>query len=509
MAGKTIASGAAVLTAKADGLKRGLDTAERDLRGWGSRVKGMFSGGFGAGMLFGGGAAVAAAGVNALINGAQSLYHNFVDVAGQIDKVAKLSRNLGMSTEGLSGLQHAADLSGVSMGDLESSLLRFRKNVDGPLDDALMDFARRYETLGSEQAKAKALTEAFGKSGLKMGTLFENGAVGLQTAMDKAKALGKTFTAAEAAKMEAANDAITNAKAAFKGMFQKILIGLAPVVEKFADFAANVMQWVRPVFDWLMRATDTYAKLWMGTFEAAREVVAGVAEWVGKLGGEMFGFTGELPSIQEVFVGFFRIVGKAGAYTWDVIKFGAGAVALGIGTVIGYLEGLADKFKSVIKGIADAGAAIADALELPDTAARFRKLGAGADRIVSAFKDAGKSMADWGRGAMAGFGKSAEAFDSWLNKLLEPKAAAAVADKMGKIIEEAPTREPLKFSAAIAKGSKEAYSLVMANAFSDKTGRLDVMKDIAKHGKRAADAGKGAEKRLEKIEGALKEIDAF
>lgn len=507
MAGSNaVASGAAILTTNADQFRAGLKRAEGDLVGWSSRTQrnlaksGPGAGGGGAGGLLGflGKGAGPALALTAVGVGVTKLASGFGELTDRIDATSKQARTLGTTPEFLTGLQHAADLSGVSVEQLSKGMGFFRRQVEGPLDAALLSLADRIEQTGDAGERARLLTEAFGKAGIGLAPMFEEGADGIRKMVEENKALGGSFTESQGKAVEAANDAITRAKKSFGGLFQQLIIGLSPVIERFADFANKAFQFLRPVFDWLSRAYDRYSAIAMAVWEAIGDAIKEVAGFLADLGGDLFDWVGELPTIQDVITAVFRAVGTAAALAWDVIKGGAGVVAFAAGVIIESFGNVVTVFKEVVSL----------AKELPD---RLRPQGldnfiAGVERFDQGVTNTAQKLKDWGLGAMKGFGGSAEQFNKWLDRVLKPKEAAA---KVGKGVieglEEELKRSPMTFAGALAKGSKEAFSVVLRNQFRNETA-TDPMKNMVKEQKRGNDLHKAGNRDLGKLREALERI---
>jgi hypothetical protein len=178
----------------------------------------------------------------------------------QIDGLAKSADALGMTTQALAGLNHAAELAGVGADGLQRAMSRLNRSV-GEAATGTGEARKRLQHLGLSVAELEAMRpeERFGKiadaiSGMahhtdraaasaallgdrqgKMLPLLMQGSKGLQAAAAEAEALGLALSRVDAAQVEAANDAITKIKAAVSGLFQTITVRLAPFIEYFAN----------------------------------------------------------------------------------------------------------------------------------------------------------------------------------------------------------------------------------------------------------------------------------
>lgn len=165
-----------------------------------------------------------------------------------VDSASKLSRTLGLTTEELVGYQHAASLAGVDAEKLAAGILKINKSADSAMaglstNDRILAIANQYQAIGNAADRAAYLTKIFGRSGLEMGALLEQGAAGILAARKEAEQLGLTFTSQQGLMVEAANDAATRINAAITGIARQLAIQLAPYIEAVSNrlvaFAQN------------------------------------------------------------------------------------------------------------------------------------------------------------------------------------------------------------------------------------------------------------------------------
>lgn len=174
-----------------------------------------------------------------------------------IDVVAKLSDRIGVSTEFLSAFGHAASIAGTSQEEFNKAIEMYVRRLGeskmgtGEAKDALealditldsiinqspeksfMIIAERIKGLGTQAEKSAVAYKLFGRTGSKMLNLLESDLSGV---IDRAKELGITFDREMAAKVEAANDAITDLNASLSGLGNTLAIEFADDIERFAD----------------------------------------------------------------------------------------------------------------------------------------------------------------------------------------------------------------------------------------------------------------------------------
>lgn len=238
-------------------LVRGLRLAENRLREFGSKVNAI-----GRQVL-----AAGAAGATALA-GAAKYFSN----AG--DAVAKGAKRTQMSAESYSALAYAADMSGVSVGQMEAALLRMQRTLGDAANGtktAVDDLARlglrfedlagmkpeqqlgviadRLNAIGSAEVRADVMQSILGRGGAAMLPLLQEGADGIGRLVDEASRLGLVVSSGDAAAAEELNDAFARMWMTIKRVAFEIGAALAPAVQRIAehirDAAVRVSAWIR------------------------------------------------------------------------------------------------------------------------------------------------------------------------------------------------------------------------------------------------------------------------
>ncbi|NEQ52161.1 MAG: hypothetical protein F6K11_18810 [Leptolyngbya sp. SIO3F4] len=177
-----------------------------------------------------------------------------------IDATAKLSDRVGIATEKLIGLEHAAAINGATSKDLHTGLLRMARTI-GDAGDGSADATRSLDKLSIAyediidldpdkqfMAIADAIKEVdnaservdlaqsiFGRGGANLLNLLMQGSVGMQSLQTSAERLGLTYSRYDASKVEAANDAVTRLTSSTAALGNQAAIGLAPAIESAAD----------------------------------------------------------------------------------------------------------------------------------------------------------------------------------------------------------------------------------------------------------------------------------
>ncbi|HHZ97648.1 MAG TPA: hypothetical protein EYN67_19370 [Flavobacteriales bacterium] len=192
--------------------------------------------------------------------GAVALGAIYKQSAANIDALAKQADKLGITTQSLSGLHLAAQLTGVSTKALNKGLLDMTVKVQdaakgmGEGKDALKELGLNALELAkiSPDKQFKKISEAmkgvedhgkkvaiaydlFGSKGVDLINTLALGEEGLNRTAKEAEALGISLNRVDAAKVEAANDSLLKSSSVFEGIGNSITIGLSPYVNAISD----------------------------------------------------------------------------------------------------------------------------------------------------------------------------------------------------------------------------------------------------------------------------------
>jgi len=176
-----------------------------------------------------------------------------------IDATGKFADRIGITTEALIGLRHAASIMGVETAGLDKALETFVRRIgevnmgvgqakyaldamglsarqleqQSP-DENFKDIADSISKMNSAAEKASAAYYLFGRQGVQLLNILNLGRSGIEKLEAEAKKLGITFSRFDAARVEAANDALNRLKKVFTGAFQRVVIELADTIEAMA-----------------------------------------------------------------------------------------------------------------------------------------------------------------------------------------------------------------------------------------------------------------------------------
>jgi len=193
-----------------------------------------------------------------------------------IDKLAKSAKALDITTEALVGIQHAAELTAGVTGDkLVVAFKRMQKTISdasvagGGLstavralkqlglsaenlknlapEDQFAAIADGLKNVGAQADKARIAQDVFGRSGGALLPTLKLGSQGLRDLAEDAKALGLTFSAGEAAKVEEFNDQVTRLSGLMGGLGRGFVIRVAPAAaEAIQGMVLLAQQWNSP-----------------------------------------------------------------------------------------------------------------------------------------------------------------------------------------------------------------------------------------------------------------------
>lgn len=235
--------------------------------------------------------------------------------AQSIDQTAKLADRIGTTTEELVGLQHAGELAGGGAEQVNAALGKLSKGLgeaaDGSgsakdglaklglsIDDLLGKdpaeqfrvIADRISQLSTQEEKAAAAADLFGKAGGDLVNVLELGRAGLDAMQRDAEKLGLTFSRVDAAKVEAANDALTRVHGVIQGVLTSAVVELAPYVEaianKFTDWATEgegAGAKVVGAIEWVVQAVNKIGAAWQTVMGIVRMAAGAIISVVGKI----------------------------------------------------------------------------------------------------------------------------------------------------------------------------------------------------------------------------------
>lgn len=218
-------------------------------------------------------------------------------IMNTVDSTAKLSDRLGVSVRELQGFRHAADLSGVGAERMTYSLENMGRRLEMAASmggesakaleklglsasrlksmaptDAFRAIAEGIRRLPNAAERASVAMDLFGRSGMSMITMFNEGKAGLDTAQKEVDELGAAISRIDARRIEALNDSITTLQLAVSARLQNALISVADALTAVFRAASSIV--ASPLAGWILNITG----LFMGLRTAL--LISQAAKWI-------------------------------------------------------------------------------------------------------------------------------------------------------------------------------------------------------------------------------------
>lgn len=215
--------------------------------------------------LFGAGMGLAGAGA---VGASVAVFNLAKGVAEAQDKITKMGRELGVSTEFLSSLEFSAKLAGTSLDSVDKGLSKMArtaqdaqngsltasraftdlgiavKNQNGTFkesDEILLEISDKFKDMPNGVLKTAKAQEIFGKSGKQMINLLNQGSDALKEQAEEAEHLGLTFDQEAGESAEAFNDQLLRMEQTFTGLGQEVGQEIIPILtDLFNDILMGV-----------------------------------------------------------------------------------------------------------------------------------------------------------------------------------------------------------------------------------------------------------------------------
>lgn len=248
-------------------VKANTAQADKGIKGLTNRMGGLKTAAIGVGIAAG------AAAVGGIAAFAKSSIGAFAQAG---DEVQKMALRTGFTTEALSELKHAAELSGASLGSMENGVKRMQRTILDA-ENGLSTATDAFEMLGIEMADVEGKTpeeqftllsgaladvedasrrsalaqQVFGRAGTQLLPMLAAGKDGLAAMRQEAHDLGMVFDQEAADSAAKYQDSLTKLSGAFNGI--KFAVGsalvpvLIPLIEKLTQIATVSQKYVGPV----------------------------------------------------------------------------------------------------------------------------------------------------------------------------------------------------------------------------------------------------------------------
>ena len=199
-----------------------------------------------------------------------------------VDSLGKTADKLGITTEKLTELRFAAELSGVSVNSFDMAIQRMVRRIaeagvgtgeakkaiaelglnaqrlaqQSP-DEQMRVLADAFSTVQTQADKVRLAMKFFDSEGVALVNTLALGRKGLDDVAASVSRLGGAIDRKGARKIESFNDAMSTFRLGVKLASDRIAINLAPTLEKFA----NVLVGLTKNIDSIMNKMKTFAKI--------------------------------------------------------------------------------------------------------------------------------------------------------------------------------------------------------------------------------------------------------
>lgn len=235
-------------------LDKSLDRSQARLSQWSGKTRNAINV---AGKFAAAAGAAAVGGMAVMVNRTREL----------IDEQAKLGRQIGATQAEVAGLTRVGKDAGIETGQMASNIQALNKRLGeaqegsgeaaGALEKlglsadelANMPLAQRMDVIGrsinnldTQTEKAAVTADLFSRSGLAMLNVFEQGEGAIARATEEAQRFGLAVSDIDAAKVEAANDAMDRISDAVNGAVTQLTVELAPILKAISEDFTDAAQ---------------------------------------------------------------------------------------------------------------------------------------------------------------------------------------------------------------------------------------------------------------------------
>lgn len=344
------------------------------------------------------------------------------------DSLAKTASKIGTTTEALSKLQYAGQLSGLAIENTNMSLQRFSRRVSEAakgtgeaqaalrelgldanvlnrqsLSTTMLDVADAFQQVEGGANQLRLAFKLFDSEGAQMVNMLRGGSDALVAMYADAKNLGVVMRASVAASVERANDAFTRLGYLFRGVRDQIVGALAPaltlLVTKITEFFAKIAQSEGGIEKWARAVTSKFLGAIASMLDGISRAVKGIQDFVNGLI-DMINWVRDVMGLEDLGHVIFGVGDSAAAAAKTLREMAEAVLVAGEGMAITIGKGA--ETANVFDRIA---AAITNAMEtIPGIDQAMTSLATGAmstmtDELTNAitgaknFSDAMKDMA--------------------------------------------------------------------------------------------------------------------
>lgn len=277
-----------------------------------------------------------------------TLVKSAIDAA---DANSKMAQTLGISTDALTTLGYAAELSGATTDQIAKAFAKLSKNAadaaagtgeakgafeamglemrdsNGNLktsETLLADIAEKFASYEDGSGKAALAMRIFGEEGVNLIPMLNSGRDGLKEMQEEARLLGASLDSDAGKAAEKFNDNMTRLSKVSQGFANQLAQALLPTITKLTDEILNAAK-KSGAFDSAIRSAAGAAKLLLsigagiiGIFSAVGSAIGGVAaQLVALFSGEFSTAMRIGATVVEDFVGTIKNTVAAVDAIWD------------------------------------------------------------------------------------------------------------------------------------------------------------------------------------------------
>ena len=211
------------------------------------------------------------------------------------DTLTKTASKIGTTTESLSALRYAADISGVATNTLDMALQRFTRRAAEaaagtgeakaaikelglnarelqklPLDKQMLELADAFGNVETESDKLRLAFKLFDSEGAALVNTLSLGSKGMQELFTEAEDLGLIMSTTASKGVENTVDALTKLFGLMRGITNQTVAALAPAIQYLTDTLRNfVLQGIKDADGSVTGFAQTLAISLIGGIQAA------------------------------------------------------------------------------------------------------------------------------------------------------------------------------------------------------------------------------------------------
>lgn len=239
------------------------------------------------------------------------------------DAIGKLADKIGIGTDQLGGLRHAAELTGVATNVLDMGLQRMVRRVSeaangtGAAKNAIIELglsakalnalspdqqfraiADAMEGVAGQGEKVRLSMSLFDTEGVALVNTLKGGSAALEQMEQEAERLGLRMSRGLVAGVEKANDAITKLTSFLGGMFTRTVAELAPAIEIITK---QLQAWFEMKVSSAGGAAQLAKDMAISIVSAARSIVSAF----GSITNSIIGFGNAMGGVENIYERMF------------------------------------------------------------------------------------------------------------------------------------------------------------------------------------------------------------